>query len=235
VRFDKGGDVRVYLSSPRNQLQAAAVEGMDVLVSFTCWSDFLRSYVPSFRRLLLDSGAYSVYNSGKSVDVLEYIDWVQKFEGIDAFAGLDDISGDYKKSLKNYKHGGFPTFHDTDPPGLLADLIDIAKERDGWIGIGLTDPRHKKDRFLKETIEQIPEDLHVHGWGLRRYRKSQKMDSFDSTSWWRDFSDIKKALPWLTPAECVDIVVKRERREVIKYDPGADQMMLGLKKGGTGA
>tara|TARA_A100001515_G_C4579974_1_gene212634 strand:+ start:1200 stop:1883 length:684 start_codon:yes stop_codon:yes gene_type:complete len=217
---------KVYLASPSNQLHATMLSGMNVLLSFGSYEKFLKSYVQSFGSVLLDSGAFGAFNSGKTIDVLEYIDWVQMFPEIDAYAGLDDISGDWRKSLSNYKHGGFPTIHDSDPTELLDDLIPMARERGGWIGVGLVPPRSGKGEFLRRTLERIPDDIHVHGFALREYRRSHRFGSVDSTNWFRDSFGIRKRLPWLTPAECLEIVIKRERRELIMHREEVDQMSL---------
>tara|TARA_R100001163_G_scaffold51049_1_gene38457 strand:+ start:232 stop:912 length:681 start_codon:yes stop_codon:yes gene_type:complete len=217
---------KVYLASPMNQLQASLVEGMDVLLSFGCYKRFLDSYVPSFNSLLIDSGAYSAFNSGKKIDVIEYVDWVQSFPKYDAFAGLDDIGGDWRKSLRNYNYGGFPTFHDTDPPELLDELVSIAEERGNWLGLGLKPPRSGKGEFLRRTLERIPKHIHVHGFALREYRRQFVFDSVDATSWFWDSFAVKKRYPWLTPAECIDIIVKREKREVLCRKEDAKQIEL---------
>lgn len=218
--------MKVFLASPKSQAQAAVLKDMPVLLSFNGWDKFLGSYVQSFGDILLDSGAYSEFTIGKTVNIDAYLDWVQMFPRIVNFAGLDDISGDWRRSLKNYEKGGFPTFHDTDPPELLNDLIDLARERNNWIGIGLKPPRQNKEDFLKRTIEKIPNDIHVHGWALRAYRRTHSFGSVDSTNWWRDSLNLRAQLQWLTPFECLEIIVKREQREVIENENNSEQMGL---------
>lgn len=206
----------LYLASPRNQVQAEGAKGLSVLFSFATWTKWLMNYVQAFDKILLDSGAFSVMNSGKTVDIEAYVDWAASWgDRIEAFAGLDDISGDWRKSLKNYERGGFPTFHDSDPPELLDDLVQLAKERDGWIGIGLVPPREGKDDFVREALRRIPAELHVHGWALRRYGRYRRFDSLDSTNWWRSAMELRArvGLNWLTMGECIDIQVKRVLRE----------------------
>jgi len=208
--------VIAYIGTPCNQLQADLVNGLPVLVSFAAYCPFLDTggYMGSFDKLLLDSGAFSELNSGVKVDLDAYLDWVQRFPWANAFAGLDDISGDWKRSLRNYERGGFPTFHDTDPPELLADLIPMARERGGWIGIGLMPPRTGRESFLRRTLDQIPSDLHVHGWALGRYAQLPRLDSFDSTHAWREWVKIRQALgPWATSAECMRLAVLKVQRE----------------------
>ena len=219
--------MRTYLASPNNQLQAHAANGMDVLVSFALRSKWLEDYTSSFRHILIDSGAYSVMNSGATVDPLEYRDWNQRWDGVaDAVAGLDDINGDWAQSLRNYNTaGGFPTFHDTDPPSLLEYLCEMSRERGGWIGIGLKPPRHGKREWVRQTLEKIPRDLHVHGWAMRQYADLARFDSMDSTNWWRDGYKLKTQLPYLTYGECLDIIVKRYQRVApVKHDTSEERL-----------
>ena len=210
----------VYLASPGSQMQAASVESMPVLVSFAIWRPWLERYVPSFDRLLLDSGAYSAHTTGTKIDVAEFAEFAEQFRHVaDAIASLDSISGDWKESLRNIEAMpsglGFPTFHDSDPDELLDDLVPIARERGGWLGVGLVPKtRHLRGRWLEETLDRIPPDVHVHGWACHRFWNShRRLDSVDSTNWTLDGRKVLDACPWLTPAEAVEIVVKRYRRE----------------------
>ena len=208
----------VYLASPNTQQQAEHVSGMPVLLSYSCYSDWLdKGYQQSFSRILIDSGAYSEFNSGVKVDVCAYVDWAARWTGhADAIAGVDDIKGDWRKSLRNYEMfpHGFPTFHETDPPELLADLIALAQSRKQWLGIGLMPPREGKEDWVRNALSQIPEGIHVHGWAMRRYTHVRRFDSVDSTNWWRDAMKLKTIpdLAHLTYGECLEIVVKRYQR-----------------------
>ena len=193
-------------------MQADAVRGMPVLVSFALRSPFLDDYMPSFSRVILDSGAYSEMTTGVSVDLEAYVEWAQSLPWVDAWAGLDDIGGDWRRSMRNYAAGGFPTFHDTDPDALLDDLIPMARERGRWIGIGLKPPRSGRDEWMRRTLDRIPPDLHVHGWALWAYRHHPRIDSFDSTHPWREWMKFKKSFPWLTTGECHEIAVKKVQR-----------------------
>jgi hypothetical protein len=206
----------VYLASPATQQQAEHAAGMPVLLSYACWSPWLdKGYQQSFSRVLIDSGAYSEFNSGKAVDVREYADGAGRGEGhADAVAGLDDIRGDWRRSLANYAAypRGFPTFHETDPPELLPELVAMAAERGGWLGLGLLPPRHGKEGWVRAALARVPAGVHVHGWACRAYAHVRRIDSMDSTNWWRDGMRVRTQLPWLTYGECLEIVVKRYRR-----------------------
>lgn len=217
----------IYLASPGNQQQAEHVSGMPVLLSYALYDPFLDKYQHTFGRLLIDSGAYSAFNSGQKIDVEAYAEWSQRWNGhADAVAGLDDIAGDWRQSLRNYEamDNGFPTIHDSDPPELLKDLIPIAQARGGWLGIGLEPPRQGKERFVRWVCDNVPEDLHIHGWALRAYAHVRRIDSMDSTNWWRDAFKVRRDLPWLTYGESLEIIVKRYQREarMFKEDSQAE-------------
>lgn len=208
----------VYLAGPNTQQQAEHLQDMPALLSFAYRNDWImKGYQESFSRILIDSGAYSELNTGKTINLGAYRDWAMLWQGqADAIAGLDDISGDWRRSLANYEafEGGFPTFHDTDPPNLLDDLIPMARERGGWIGLGIKPPRGGKEHWVRDACDRIPPDLHVHGWALRAYTHVRRFDSVDSTNWFKDAMKLK-TLPdtrHLHYGECLEIVVKRYKR-----------------------
>lgn len=195
---------------------------MPVLLSYAIYAPWLDRYQQTFSRILIDSGAYSEFNSGVKVDGHAYRDWYQRWvPHADAIAGLDDISGNWKRSLKNYEQfGGFPTMHDTDPPELLPDLIALAREQGQvsptsrpWLGFGLKPPRNGKEQWVRWAVEQVPDDVHAHLWAGRAYWFVRRIDTVDSTNWWRDAMALRLQLPWLTYGECLEIVVKRYQRE----------------------
>lgn len=208
----------VYLASPNTQQQAEHVEGMPVLLSYTLYSNWMDRYQATFRRILIDSGAFTEFESGGQVSLDDYQEWAARWNGhADAVAGLDDMGGDWRRSLRNYEAfpGGFPTFHVTDPPELLADLLPFAQAT-GWLGVGMCGQQHVdvagKEKWLRQTLDRVPEGIHVHGWALRAYTHVRRLDSVDSTNWWRDGMAIRQQLPWLTYGEALEIVVKRYQR-----------------------
>jgi hypothetical protein len=217
--------MQVYLASPNTQQQAEHVSGMPVLLSYAIWTPWMERYQQTFGSVLIDSGAFSELTGAAKVDIDEYREWSRPWlRYAEAIAGLDDISGDWKRSLENYGAipWSFPTIHDTDPPELLRDLIAVARKRSEWLlanepdahakpwlGIGLKPPRQGKERFIRWVCDNVPEDFHIHGWALRAYTHIRRLDSVDSTNWWRDAMALRKDLPWLTYGECLEIIVKR--------------------------
>lgn len=207
----------MYLASPNTQQQAEHVAEMPVLLSFASYSQWLDRYQQTFRRVLIDSGAFSVLTGAANVDLAAYVEWAERWRNhADAVACLDDINGDWRRGMANaaaMPDGlGFPTFHDTDPWEILPDLVAIARERGNWIGLGLKPPRSGKEAWVRKACRLLPEDIHVHGWAMREYTHVRRLDSVDSTNWWRDAMAYRKDFPWLTYGECLEIVVKRYQR-----------------------
>lgn len=220
----------VYLSSPRNQTQAHMLQSMPVLVSFALWSPWMANYLPSFGQVMADSGAFSELNSGKRVDVGAYGEWLEHHRsGLDAAAGLDDISGDWKRSLANWDRlpHTFPTLHDSDPPEYIEAVLDRLQDDTRarlrptdrqWVGIGLVPPR-KNRGFVFDALSRIPQGVHVHCFALRGLAPQVLAQrgpdvSFDSTNWLLDAQDLlRKGLDWLTPAERIELIVKRYQRQ----------------------
>jgi hypothetical protein len=211
------GPATVYLSSPNNQMSADHCAGMPVLLAFPHYDAWLDSYVPSFGPILLDSGAYSELTGKAKVDLDAYAEWAARFPFADAAAALDDIRGDWQRGMENWRRYPwmFPTLHDSDPWEAL-DVILSYKPK--WIGLGMVPPR-TNERWLREALERIPGDIHIHGWALRAYSHHGRLDSMDSTNWMLDAFKVKNAHPWLTPAECTEIIVKRYQREGRKPTP----------------
>lgn len=210
--------MRVYLSSPGNQLHADAARDENVLISFAAWKKNmpLLQWAPSYKRVMIDSGAYSVLKSGVAIDPHEYIDWREIcVPYADSYAALDDISGDTEKSLRNLEIDkvGFPTFHDTDDFSYLPQFIEIARQREGkWLGIGIKPPREGKEAWLRDVLDEVPKDVWVHGWALGLYTHVPGLDSVDSNHWWQEAMKIRKQLPWLTYGEALEITVKKVKR-----------------------
>ncbi len=235
--FRMGAGVRVpvtvFLASPQSRFQAHFLVDMPVLVSFALWKKWLSRFQQSWGPMLLDSGAFSEFTGGAKVDLDAYADFVAEWGWrCEAVAGLDDISGNWRRSLKNYERLGFPTMHNSDPPELLKDLIPIARERGSWIGLGVKPEnghREYAEGWIERTLDLIPPDLHVHGWAMRGFLGYRRINSVDSTNWYRDAHKVLARgipLPWLTEGEAIEIVIKRYKREKRVYHPENEQLEL---------
>lgn len=230
--------MRVFLASPNNQLQAATCCGRDVLLSFGVYKPWVDDYHPTFESVLIDSGAFTEFSSGKAIDIGAYRDWSSRWRGrAMAIAGLDDIAGNWRKGLANFEAipWSFPTFHESDPPDILDDLVAMARERNTWLGLGLLPPRAGKDQWVRDTCERIPEGVHVHGWACREFSHIGRLDSVDSTNWWRDAMKLKvnPETKHLTMAEALDVIVKRYERWTRQIESDERPEVLPFLAGGT--
>lgn len=227
--------VDFYLSSPRNAVQAHLAGDMPVLISFGCFSPWQERYMPSFRRVLIDSGAFSELNSGKAIDPDAYAEFSRRMlehPNVDAAACLDDIRGDWEKGLANWEAAPwtFPVFHDSDPGEALTEILQRLEGDPGrprWIGLGMKPPR-RSEGWLKQSLRRIELaglDLHVHCFAMgkfaQRVAQYRGTASIDSTNWVLDVAKLLDSplTRHLTPAECQEIIVKRyARRPSIKIE-----------------
>lgn len=206
----------IYLASPGNRRFAELAKGFPVLLSFSQTPEHVMQNASTFSRILLDSGAFSMHTTGKTVEISEYQDWVSRFPYVDAVAGLDSIEGDHALSLRNYSQMEcFPTIHDTDPTdgGYLDELISISREQGrNWLGVGISPnpTRLGRDEWLRSTLDRVPSDIHVHGFALRVYSHLPRFDSFDSTAWQRNAISIRRTLgDWLMHDESVELAIAK--------------------------
>lgn len=222
--------MRVYLASPKSTTHAEGMVGRDVLLSFGEWGPYLEPYVCAFRHVLIDSGAYKEFTTGKRIELSAYADWAEGWGGrADAIAGLDDIAGDWRRSLANYEAFplGFPTFHWTDPEALLPDLVAMARERGQWLGIGMCGQQKQRERereeWLRRTLGRIPEGTHVHGWALGAYCDHRRLDSYDSTKWMGLAADLAghHVTRYLTLRERIGVAAAYLERRALDRRQGA--------------
>jgi hypothetical protein len=214
----------IYLASPRSQLHAhvlsEAIPPARVLLSYSERQPCTDEYVPAFGPLLIDSGAYAAMTSGKPVDLRAYIDWQAKWAPqAEAVAGLDVIA-DPEASLRNYAAfpGGFPTYHLSDPPELLPDLLALCRERKHWLGLGMCGQRKHVEphveRWLRDALARVPDGVHVHLWAGVVYTFLRRIDSTDTTAWTKKVMDLgtDPKTAHLSTAERLEIAVKYYQR-----------------------
>ena len=148
-----------------------------------------------FNNIFLDSGAFSVHNSNKKVDIDEYIKYIN--ENKDKFkviASLDDIS-DPEKSLTNYKYiiervtcpdKILPTYHIGEPLSYLEEYTKCAS----YIGIGGIAAHREfcNQRYIRKIVDLIHhhnKDIKIHIFGVTKLSilEGLTITSVDSTSW----------------------------------------------------
>lgn len=153
--------------------------------------------------IFVDSGAFSVFTRGISVDIDAYIDWINNnYSKIGVVAALDVI-GDAESSWKNYiymrenlvpeaKNKLLFTFHIDEPLSNLKHALQYCDSfgKLSYIGLGgMATKKTSEQRrsFLTNAFSLIPHDVKVHGFGMTDYSLLNHYNfySVDSTTWLR--------------------------------------------------
>ena len=84
--------MKVYFAGVDKNLLDSVFVGANVLFSFASLSRVHRASIPTgrFSSIMLDSGAFSAFRSGKAIDVLEYCEFIERnWDRIDIYVNLD--------------------------------------------------------------------------------------------------------------------------------------------------
>ena len=157
-------------------------------------------------RLMVDSGAFSVWNSGRKIDIKKYADFAHKLMARARceliFVNLDDIPGrknapvtshqrdiSSEQSFRNWEYlraQGVPSmgvFHQHERFYWLDEL----KKHSGYIGISPANDVsvEKRDGWLSQVFQWIGLSVKTHGFGLTASRLLRKYPFFsaDSSTW----------------------------------------------------
>jgi len=146
--------------------------------------------------LFLDSGAFSAFTQGITIDIQEYIAFIKEHESVlEVYANLDVIGdpvGTWKNQITMEKAGlsPLPCFHYGDDPKWLKRYLSKGYEYialGGMVPISTNDLRSWLDYIFPEFLcdsSGIP-TIKVHGFGLTSLRLMLRYPWFsvDSTSW----------------------------------------------------
>jgi hypothetical protein len=217
----------IYFAGVNTNPVCEAFAGLHVLESFADIRNLLDRHRPLFKSMCLDSGAYSVMTTGKSVSLREYIKFAKAHGGFyDFVASLDSIGGSAEENLVNLEKmrdagiDAMPTYHSGEPVELLRKYCASSSR----VGLGVVRPNGKMPpsasvrEFLKSSFAEIPASVRVHGWGMTNYTNFP-FHSVDSTTWLWEVKALlstkgqgAEALACLTPRECIEIVQKKYLR-----------------------
>jgi len=151
------------------------------------------------RRLMLDSGAYSAWTQGQSINLDEYIAFVHQL--LESYPDLDieyvnlDVIGEGEASYRNWEEmrksglDPLPVYHPTTDTKWLEKYLD----RRDYIGLGGIAPLsdHKRVPILDRIFRRYLVDkdglplYRVHGMGMTSFglMKRYPWYSVDSVSW----------------------------------------------------
>lgn len=158
---------------------------VDLLVAYPMLGTFMRKRARwNIRRWVLDSGAFSVFNSGKTIDIDDYISACRDVDADEIF-GLDVI-GDHVGTMRNNERlweagiPAIPTFHIGEPWAALDALRGQHKIALGGVARGAKG----KNEWLAQCFARAW-PARIHGFGLagRNYINMLPFHSVDATSW----------------------------------------------------
>jgi hypothetical protein len=185
----QGTNVRAAIAFDATDRQPA------LLVSFVYLKPFLiHRHRYHFRDWVLDSGAFSAFQSGTQIKLQDYIDTAKRLIAEDpklteVFAL--DVIGDWKSSLRNteemWRQGirAIPCYHCGEPESVLRGLAkDYPKIALGGVAVA---NRHLKTRFASECFARVwPKPIHGFGYGKESHIMAFPWHSVDATNWEAD-------------------------------------------------
>ena len=170
-------------------------EPVNILVAYPFLKGFLK-FRHRFKidKWMLDSGAFSAFNSGVTINLDEYIATCQSVDA-DEVVALDAI-GDYKQGIKNTEKmwaagvPAIPVYHPGEPWSVLkwacdgADKIGIGSGRDLSKKVGNVRGAAGAQKYIEQVFARAwPKK--IHGFALTRHSVCCKFPfhSVDSTTW----------------------------------------------------
>lgn len=167
------------------------------------WVEFKKNNNAAKNKLFIDCGAYTAYTQGVTIDIDQYISYINEIiDYIDIFASLDIINGSGvedsdEQTYKNYlyikervrdKHKLLPTYHQGDNVKYLKlYLQDLDID---YIALGglVGSTRNNLDAFFQKcykVIQEVRPDIKVHAFGMtsKPLLNSYPFTSADSTAW----------------------------------------------------
>jgi hypothetical protein len=162
------------------------------LVSYPNLKAFLRAR-PSYKvgKWCLDSGAFSVINSGKTVNLDEYISVTKDVDADEVFAL--DVVGDPVQGIKNFERHwaagvkAIPTWHPGESWEVLKFCADNAEKiafGSGAFSVKMQRARGTPEQWIAQAFARVWPKA-VHGFGMVNPRKLNLVPwhSVDSSSW----------------------------------------------------
>jgi len=209
---------RIYLALVGKSQVADAMAGLDrysarparILISYHFWrkvpdlgavlTEMRERFGGGTLEVFSDSGAFSAFTQGATIDLDEYIDWVARYREWLTVVGALDVIGDARGTYENatrmvdkltrvYGEGVppiLPAFHVGEPwewlERYVAEFTHIAL---GGMVPYAGSRRRILDAWIAKAFTMIPPETYVHGFGLTTWdlMKRYPFNSVDSSSW----------------------------------------------------
>lgn len=170
-------------------------ESNSVLISFAYFKNWFKHYklngAPKFRSVIIDSGAFTVFNSGGKIDLNEYIDFLltikSEFDYDQAFSL--DVINDADATLKNceeiWRQGAecIPVYHIGEPWEFLEHYTKTYPKT-GIGGVASLRAKKEKKKFIEQVFSRTwPSRLHGLACTGDEVFLNFPWHSVDSASW----------------------------------------------------
>ena len=162
----------IYHGAITKDIQLVTSEKINCLVTYASYKKHV--WQPWWKNLFIDSGAFSVHNSGKTIDMDKYVEYLLEWESMNkkiVYASLDVI-GDAKTSMKNYKYllkkklNPIPTYHYGESIEILKEMSEMTNYIGLGATVGLSTPRRRVFFDKIFSIYPDPEKIGFHGFGI---------------------------------------------------------------------
>ncbi len=216
-------DMRLYfgLDGTTSYARLETMRGQYVLDTF--YAPIPHKWHSQYRGIFLDSGAYSAWQRGETIDREAYADYALSGE-FDVVAGdlrIADANPDQTLADTEYLRRlgipAIPAYHQGEPWEYLDHLVATYD----YIGLGCTEEvstGQSVTDWLYRCFWRICDDdghpkVRVHGFRFTARMANFPFYSVDSTSWAQSegspsVASIGKKYPWLLPLEIGDLVIK---------------------------
>lgn len=189
--------MNIYIAGGEKRIEMfEAVRPPRILLSYYYVSDEIMAYAKMAKEYLLDSGAFTYLNTGKSVDFDSYTDSYIEFINankvkqfieldIDAIVGLDKVESLRRRIERRTGRQCIPVFHRSRGKDYF---VNMCKEYEyiALGGIAIKDIKRAEYKYFRWFIDTAHSyGTRIHGLGLTDFKalKQFDFDSVDSTSW----------------------------------------------------
>lgn len=180
-----------------------------LLVSYAYYKQFAKfRHEYYFRDYVLDSGAYTVHNSGGEVDLAEYVDFCAERMRYDlqlAEIFALDVIDKPEASARNTKHmwdcgiPAIPCYHSGEPEEFLVEMAEQYPKIALGGAVGM--PVKAKRKWAEQCFARVwPKRIHGFGIMAREILEAVPFDSVDASNWevgpakygsWRSLGDVR--------------------------------------------
>jgi hypothetical protein len=243
--------------------QLTAEQAPGLLISYFYLKSFLKNqhnYI--YRDWVLDSGAFSAFNSGQEIDLEEFIDKSLELLAIDPTLSEVyslDVIGDWRGSQRNTERmwaagvPAIPCYHYGEPEEVLMEMAERYPKIavGGMVGYSVG----KRIAFSSEVFARVwPKRIHGFGMGSHRGILGLPFHSTDATTWeirpcgfgqWHAFGtlnvrgskqDLRKEVEYYRILEDKARHVWRKEMQVLAALPDESRAMIAaLRSAGGGA